>query len=381
MTITYNKTRAHVHLDAIVKNFKLVADRVKRPMPVIKSDAYGHGVVEVGLALEAVGAREAGIGMICEGVTLRKGGFKGDIVALLGAHDDADAMDCVHHDIIPMVFDMAGLERMAKAYSLTQSAHANPAPVRIGLKFDTGMARLGFTEHDVPTLCQALKAYPMLNPYLAASHLAVADDPKQMDATKAQGDMFARIMHGLREHYPQILGSLANTAASLAYPELHWDIQRPGIALYGSNPLRHTELESFGAGLTPTMSVETPILQVHALPKGKTSSYGRTFTADKDMTVAVIAAGYADIFSRSSSNKGYVLIHGQRAPILGRVCMQTCMVDVSHIQNVAAGDAAWLMGEPNNDPNAISCDELADIWGTISYEALCLLGMNTRIVE
>lgn len=378
MSITYNKTRVHVHLDAIVENFKLIAKRTKRPMPVIKSDAYGHGVVEVGLALEASGAREAGIGMVCEGVTLRQGGFKGDIIALLGAHDEADAKACVQHAIIPMVFDMQGLERMAKAS--TTSFAQNQTPIRIGLKFDTGMARLGFTEDNIPTLCKAMHSFPSLTPYLAASHLAVADDPTQIEATKAQGEMFARIMHSLREHFPHILGSLSNTAACLALPELHWDIQRPGIALYGSNPLRNTSLESLGHGLTPTMSVETPILQVHSLPKGKTTSYGRTFTADKDMTVAVIAAGYADNFSRGLSSKGTVLIHGQRAPILGRVCMQMCMVDVSHIQGVQAGDAVWLMGAPADHlHNAVTCDEIADSWGTISYEALCLLGMNKRI--
>lgn len=369
MPIGYNKTRVFVSTDAIVDNFRLISGRASRAMPVIKSDAYGHGLVATGLALEAAGARECAVGTVGEGVQLRDAGLRGDIVALLGAHDDEDAAACAAKNIIPTVFNLDGIARLA--------SQSNPSsPLKIVLKFDTGMARLGFNEKDIPALCDKLRATPQLLPVVAASHLAVADNPGQSNFTRQQGETFSRIMTGLRATFPHIMGSLANSAATLGYPDLHWDIQRPGIALYGSNPLRNTILAHCGHGLRPAMSVCVPVLQVHGLPAGHSTSYGHTFTAESAMNVAVIAAGYADAYSRGLSNRGTVIINGCRARILGRVCMQTCIVDVTGIPGVQAGDEAWLLGGTGASP--INCDELADTWGTISYEVLCLLGMNPR---
>jgi alanine racemase len=170
--------------------------------------------------------------------------------------------------------------------------------------------------------------------------------------------------------------TLANSAAIVAYPELRLDMQRPGIALYGADPFWGTAAQGRGPALEPAMEVLTRVYQVHDLRQGETISYGRTFTAGRDMRVAIIGAGYADAWSRGLSNRGLVLLHGLRAPVVGRVCMQMTAVDVTDVPQARAGDRVWLLGGPGE--NSIRSEELAQWWGTISYEVLCLLGLNRR---
>ncbi len=371
MTIAYNKLSVRVRLGALRRNFQRLRRMAPAAMPVIKSDAYGHGLMPVARALEAAGADAFAAGTVGEGVQLRDGGIPGRIVALLGATDADDAECCVARSIVPAVYSADQLELLA-------SRAAPGQQVDIALKFDTGMARLGFTEADLPALLDRLHARPMLRPVLAMSHLAVSDDPERAHFTRQQGEAFTRILAGVRAAWPAAQGSLANSAALLAHPELHFDVQRPGIALYGSNPLRGTTQAHHGDGLEPAMDVTAPILQVHPLPAGRSISYGRTFTAPRDMTVAIVATGYADAYSRGLSGRGAMTVHGRRVPILGRVCMQMTAVDVSDVPGVAAGDAAHLLGGPGE---ALTPDDLADLWGTISYEVLCLLGMNPRTHE
>lgn len=371
MTIAYNRISVRVRPGAVRRNFELLRRKAPAAMPVIKSDAYGHGLLPVARELEAAGATAFAAGTVGECAQLRDGGMTGRVVALLGVVDADDAECCIARAIVPAAYSPDQLEMLA-----TRAAPGQQ--VDIALKFDTGMARLGFTENDLPALLDRLRARPMLRPVLAMSHLAVSDDPTRADFTREQGATFARILAGVRDAWPTVQGSLANSAGLLAHPELHFDVQRPGIALYGSNPLRGTALEHLGLGLEPAMDVAAPILQVHSLPAGRSISYGRTFTAPNDMTVAIVGAGYADAYSRGLSGKGCMTVHGRRAPILGRVCMQMTAVDVSHIPGVAAGDEAYLLGGPGH---ALTPDDLADLWGTISYEVLCLLGLNPRSTE
>lgn len=369
MTIACNKITVRVRLDALRRNFGTLRRAAPAAMPVIKSDAYGHGLLPVARTLETAGADAFAAGTVAESALLRDGGISGRIVALLGAADAADAECCVARSIVPAVYRAEQLEMLACRAAPGQQ-------VDVALKFDTGMARLGFTEADLPDLLDRLHARPMLRPVLVMSHLAASDDPARADFTRQQGKAFARILNGVRSTWPSVQGSLANSAATLACPELHFDVQRPGIALYGSNPLRATSLAHCGDGLEPAMDVAAPILQVHPLPAGRSISYGRTFTAPRDMTVAIVAAGYADAYSRGLSGRGAMTVRGRRAPVLGRVCMQLTAVDVSCVPDVAAGDTAYLMGGPGD---ALSPDDLADLWGTIAYEVLCLLGMNPRV--
>lgn len=371
MTIGYNKFQVQIRLDALRANYRLLSKRASGCMPVIKSDAYGHGLVPVADMLVQEGATLLAAGTAGECAQLRSAGHTARLLALLGAPDPAETPLCIAQQIIPAVYDMATLHRL-------HAATAQGTTTDIALKFDTGMARLGFSAADVPALREALRALPRLHPVLVLSHLAVADDPTQADFTRQQGETFATILASLRDAFPGLRGSLANSAGILAHPELHHDVQRPGIAMYGSNPLRNTPLAHLGHGLIPAMDVSVPVLQTHPLPAGRSISYGRTFVAKHDMQVAIVASGYADAFSRGLSGKGCMVVNGRRAPILGRVCMQMCALDVTDIPDVTVGHRAWVMGGP--DACAITPDELADQWGTISYEVLCLLGMNPRTV-
>ncbi len=369
MSISYNKLSVRVHLNRIRDNYTRIRSMADNPAAVVKSDAYGHGLIPVAHVLEQAGATTMAVGTVGEAVQLRESGFAGRVLALLGAADSAEAILCREYRIIPFVISLDHLNML----SAVGSEHS---PLPVALKFDTGMARLGFSETSLPELLAALPGLRGIRPVIAASHLAVADEADGDAFTMTQHATFLRIITALRQAGHSVEASLANSAAVLAYPQTHHELQRPGIVLYGANPLRGTDKEPLGAGLSPAMDVSTPVLQVHPLPQNVSVSYGRTFVAPRDMRVAIVAVGYADAWSRGLSNKGAVLLHGRRAPVLGRVCMQMTAVDVTDIPAVTTGDTAWLLGGPGEAP--ITPEELATQWGTITYEVFCLLGLNPR---
>ena len=179
--------------------------------------------------------------------------------------------------------------------------------------------------------------------------------------------------------FPGLKTSLTNSPGLLCWPSYVGDLARPGVTLYGGNPLHGTDRAKLGMGLLPVMEMAAPVLSVHPVVKGATVSYGCLYTAPKDIRAAVVGAGYADGYPRSLSMRGSVLIRGPRAPILGRVCMQMCIVDVTDIPGVEPGDTAYLLG--GSGPLAIRPEELAEWWGTISYEVFCALGRNRRVSE
>ncbi|GFM37277.1 alanine racemase [Desulfovibrio psychrotolerans] len=380
MTISYNKLSVRVHTDRICDNFRLLGKLAPSPVAIIKSDAYGHGLLPVSRALAAAGAATLAVGTVGEAVQLRNGdrnnggsgrygGFDGRIIALLGATDAEEARACHAERIIPFVFSLDHLRVLSQAGSAE-------SPVAVALKFDTGMARLGFSENDLPELITALRTLPGVRLSMVASHFAASDEPDKDDFTRTQHACFTKIIRSLRESGFAFEATIANSAALLAHAETHHDLQRPGIALYGANPLHGTKREHLGAALVPAMEVSAPVLQVHDLPKGTSISYGRTFTAPRHMRVAIVAAGYADAYSRGLSNRGSMVIHDHRAPIVGRVCMQMTAVDVTDLPPVCSGDTAWLLGGGGNNP--VTPEDLSAWWGTIPYEVFCLLGMNPK---
>ena len=344
-------------------------------MPVIKADAYGHGLVPCASVLEQAGAKLFAVGTVQEGVLLRQNGIKYPIVALLGLAVEGDSELALQYDITPL---LTGFEQLSLWQKKVARVGISPkCKGAFGLKFDTGMRRLGFCESSLPEILEQLKNSPDVKPFIAVSHLAVADEDSGEDYTREQMAGFSRIITALKSSFPEIKSSLLNSAGILAYSNFSTDVARPGLALYGANPLAGTKLDAkFGVEdklkLKQAMQVVAPVLQVHALQAGQSISYGRTFTASKQMQVAIVAAGYAQGFSRGLSNKGTMLLHGRRAPVLGRVCMQLTAVDVSHIPEVKEGDLAYLMG--GEGPNAITADELAKTWGTIPYEVFCIMG-------
>lgn len=370
MSIWYNHVRVSIDLNAVVHNFKVVAARVANPIPVVKSDAYGHGLPEVAEALYAAGVRTMAAGTVGEAGVLKERFPDVDVVSLLGPLDDSDDHTVCSLDLIPFV---GSTEQLLRLQGLAASVGRE---VRVALKFDTGMSRLGFDHREVPGLLRTLCDLSSVRAVWACSHLATADDPGQADYAAEQGAVFVKILTALRTAGLPVKACLANSGAIFGHPDLHHDLQRPGIALYGGNPFFGTVWADRCAGLRQAMHVHVPVLQVRNIKKGTTVSYGRTFTAPKDMRIAFVGVGYADNYSRGLSSKAQMLVHGHRADVLGRVCMQLTAIDVTEVPDVQAGDRVHVLG--GDGPLTITVDELADWWGTITYEVFCLLGQNPR---
>lgn len=376
MSILFNKLEVRVRLAAIRANYRLLCSHGSRVIGVIKADAYGHGLCEVATALSQEGCDTFAIGTVEEGAALRlhlrSQGINARIISLLGPLDAEDFALLWEHDIIPFVGTFRQLETLAG-----QAARAGKG-INISLKFDTGMARLGFCAEDLPRLVDRLREAPLVRPIMASSHLATADDPESVSFVLGQAERFEAIVCALAQAGFQVEANLANSAGILAHQKLHHQSQRGGIALYGANPFAGTAWEHLGRGLAPAMEVRAKIVAVHPLKKGQCISYGCTYTAERNMRVAIVAAGYADAYSRGLTGRGaQMLVSGRRVSQIGRVCMQLCAADVTDVPEVRAGDWAVLLG--GSGPLAISAEELASWWGTISYEVFCLLGMNRRV--
>jgi alanine racemase len=369
MTILYNSLRARVRVHNIVSNYRLLCRPGGETIPVIKADAYGHGLLPVARALSEAGAETFAVGSVAEACALRQSRVPGRILSLLGPVDADECQALWLHDVIPFTHHPDQLRLLAEV-----SRHMD-RPLGVALKCDTGMRRLGFTRRDAAEAARVI-ARPRAWNWSCSAHLATADDPGDFDYVEAQIQEFTAIRDQLLAQGLRFETNLANSAAILAHPAAHFDSRRAGIALYGGNPFRNTSLAHLGQGLAPAMEVATRIVSVHDLAAGQSVSYGRTFTAPADMRIAVVAAGYADAYGRSLSNSGFMLLGDVRVPICGRVCMQLTAVDVSEAPQAKPGDEILLLGGQGD--NAITPDELAEWWGTISYEVLCLLGLNPR---
>ena len=377
----YGLVKTRINLSRIRANFLFLKSIAPNPIPVIKADAYGHGLAPVSRTLARAGASCFAVGTVDEAVALRQVPFGGEIISLLGPVTKEDYKKIVLYGITPFIYtweQMACLAKAAEAAEYIKNNNSN-RQISIALKFDTGMARLGFTENDVPELIHKLGSMPHVRVKMVCSHLATADDPEAREFVLTQGKKFDAICLSLRKGGMTFARVLVNSAGILAYPELHFDGQRPGISLYGSNPFWGTRWEAKGQGLLPAMEVMAPILSIHELARGQTISYGQTFTAPRDMQVAIVACGYADNYSRSLSNKGWMLVHGKRAPVIGRVCMQLTAIDITHIPQARPGDQVYVLGGQGKE--RILPEELARWWGTITYEVFCLLGQNNRVYE
>lgn len=372
---TFSPSLCHVDLAAIRRNFGRMG-KAGALMPVIKSDAYGHGLVPVARVLAEAGARRFAVGTVSEGMALRDAGLRQTIVPLLGALTDVDWQSSVMQGLTPVVGNFDQLERAAA------HCHAGRA-LRIAVKCETGMGRLGFSQEELPQVIDRLRNIPGIEPAMVISHFSCADVPEQDAYSQEQIRRFTAMSDALREAFPEIERSLCNTAGAIDRPEAHFEVCRPGISLYGGNPFAGSAWADKGEklGLEWAMSVSAPVIEVRQVKPGQSVSYGRLYTAQKPAAVAVVAIGYATAFNRSLSTRAAMLINGRRAPQVGRVCMGMIMADITNLPPVRVGDTAWLAGgpaEPGQTP--VTPQDIADALGTISYEVLCLFGgMNPRV--
>ncbi|MDD4951293.1 MAG: alanine racemase [Desulfovibrionaceae bacterium] len=370
MPIGYNKIEVLVRLGRIRSNFRLLEAKGGRVMPVVKADAYGHGLWPVARALAEEGARTFAVGTVEEAADLRRAGCRAGIVSLLGPLDPWEYEALWEFGAIPMIGEFGRLEELARV------ASRMPGPLDIGLKFDTGMSRLGFSEADLPGLLDRISGLAGLRPVMVSSHLAAADVPDLAGFLDGQVQTFRRVVSAFKARGLEVEANLANSAAVMARPDLAFQGQRPGVSLYGANPFWGTDLAELGQGLEPAMEVSAPVIEVRDVARGQSVGYGCTHRVEENTRLAVVAAGYADGYSRGLSNRGWALVRGVRVPVVGRVCMQLLMLDVGRAPGVEPGDRAWLLG--GDGPQAIRPEELAEWWGTIPYEVFCLLGLNRK---
>jgi len=353
-----NTNQIIINLKAITQNYQLLQKWAGADvclMAVVKSDAYGHGMIPVADALARVGCTQFAVFDIAEGLKLRENGFDQSILVLKGA-DPSNVDDFIEQDLIPALY------QKEIAQCLSQTAQKYNKSVKVQIKVDTGMNRLGITPEALEDFMCSIKKLPGIQVNGFISHFAVADQPD--DAyTKRQMDLFKKAI----APYSNGTNHIANSGGITDRKGLDYSIARAGIAIYGSSPQWPLANQ-----LEPCMTFQSEVIYVKTVPPGETISYGRTYKTKKPTRVATIPVGYADGYNRLFSNKSSVLIHGKRAPVIGRVCMNLTMVDVTDIDNVLSGDSVILMGKQGDD--CITADELASYANTISYEIMCSLG-------
>ncbi len=359
----YSRVTALISKEAIRHNFenikKLVPDGVKI-MPVIKADGYGHGADVFADVLEDVSDYFA-VAIIEEALELREHGVKIPIM-LLGYNNPIYFKTAIENDITVTILNFQD------ALEMSETAKQLGKTAKIHIPVDTGMSRIGFTP-DEKGADEVSRIASLDNILLEGvfTHFATSDE-KNKEFTKLQAKRFEEFrgllsLHGIN---PEIF-HCANSGAIMQHNEFSFDMVRAGIILYGLYPSE--EVDKSALDLVPVMELRSHIAFVKTIKKGDTVSYGRTFTAEKDMKIATIPVGYADGYPRLLSNKGRVIINGNYAPITGRVCMDQFMVDVSHIDEAQAGDEVILIGQ--EDGLCVSADEIAKLTGTINYEVTC----------
>lgn len=354
-------TFCSVDLAALRWNFRQVRKKVGRHvkiLSVVKANAYGHGACEAAKILTASGSDGFGVATLEEGIELRKGKIKSPVIILAGAYPE-QLDQLLLNRLTPVICELAGLRR------LEALARRRGISLNFHLKVDTGMGRIGFLASQIDSWLPQLAKLKALKLEGVFSHFSDAEDVGG-SYTQRQLEIFCRVVQRLRSAgYPPALIHLANSAAVITFPSAHFNMVRPGLMLYGVYPSPEMVDE---VALKPVLSWKTRILQLKRLSKGSSISYGQTFVTRRESLIATLPVGYADGYPRLLSNRGVVLVRGKRAPIVGRVCMDLTMVDVTDIRGVRQGDEVILLGKQGRD--TISADEMA-LWAeTISYEIL-----------
>lgn len=359
-------TRAYIDLNKLDKNIRalkrlITANQCNAEyMAVVKANAYGHGAVAVSKQAIKSGAKWLAVAMPEEGAQLREAGIKAPIL-VLGAIDESAAKLIVEYDLTQTVFS----EDIVKLLNELGKKYDKRVPVHI--KLDTGMGRIGIRDaKELVHFLEIIKNLPYIDHQGIFTHFATADE-KDKNFTQEQFNKFMDMLAMCKAHdidFRYI--HAANSAASIEYPNTYFDIVREGIAMYGYYP--STQIDTEKVVISPILEWHSKIVHIKEVETGCSIGYGRTFITDKNMKIATIPVGYADGYNRLLSNTGHVLVRGQKAPILGRICMDQTMIDISHIPGVTKGDDVILIGSQGQ--NTITADDIAKLCHTISYEIL-----------
>jgi len=364
---TDRPTTARISLGALTHNFEEVMRRVggRKILAVVKARAYGHGLVPVARHLLGRGAHMLGVALVEEGRELREAGI--------------DAPVLVMGPVFPEQADAVAAWRLTPALSsrtvaraLADAARKRSLRIAVHVKVDTGMSRTGVSPEDAPDLVQELMALEGIVVEGLMTHFADADLRDKAFAAQ-QMERFEKLLGILADRGIDIpLRHAANSASILDYQRALFTMVRPGLMLYGYDPV---EGNGSGVDLQPVLSLTTRIFLLKKLSAGTPISYGRTFVTRRESLIATIPIGYADGFSRSLSNCGEALVRGVRAPVAGRVCMDMTMLDVTDVPGVREGDEVVLIGSSGSE--RITAADLAAKTGTIPYEVLC--GISARV--
>lgn len=357
------RTWAEIDLDALEHNYRrartLTGSGV-RYLGVVKADAYGHGAVQIGRKLESLGADYLAVSSLDEARELRHGGITMPVLIL--GHTPPDMVpELIRYHITQAV------SALAKAEEYSAAAVACGGTLRVHIKVDTGMSRLGFLvrgshfDGGVASIAAAC-ALPGLDPEGIFTHFAVSDEDGEEDEsyTREQFGLFTAVIDALAQRGRTFaIRHCANSGALARYPEMYLDMVRPGIALYGAGA------DAQRLDLRPVMSLKTCVSTIKVFDPDTTVSYGRTFRTTERTRMGVLPIGYADGFFRGLSNRASVLTDQGPAPIRGRICMDMCMVDLTELPDVHVGDAVEIFGQRQR------VDDLASMLGTIPYELTC----------
>lgn len=358
---TIRPTRAEIDLSAIRQNI-INVKALLRPgtkfCAVVKADAYGHGAVEVSREAVRAGADYLAVAVLDEALELRGAGLTLPVL-ILGYTSPEQYGQVVAAGLTQTIYTLD------QAEALDAAARAAGRRAKAHLKIDSGMGRLGVQAEEAVELAAKMAALPGLDLEGAFTHFAKADSLDKSHVL-AQFAAFCAALEGIREKGVKLaIRHCANSAAVLDLPETHLDMVRPGIIMYGLKPSDETS-QPFRA--VPAMSFKTCVSHVKTLPAGHCISYGCIYTTQVAERIATLPVGYADGWSRLFSGKGEVLVRGRRAPLVGRICMDQCMVNVDGIPDVATGDEVTLFGGPE-----ITADEVAGRIGTVNYELVCMV--------
>ena len=364
--MNFDNTRVKIDLDVIEENFDAVQAKVQVPvMAVVKADAYGHGAIQVARVLQNKCAF-FGVSSMLEALELRKAGLKNPIL-ILGQTPVSAFPTAILEGIRPTIF------HYETAVALSQAAQEVNQPAPFHFAIDTGMSRIGFQATDESVeLCARIAKLPGLQAEGIFSHFATADCP-DLERSRQQAAMFDAFCEKLQAKGVQIPIRHMDNSAGLMNFEQHYDMVRSGIVTYGMYP--SSDVSPQLLQLKPALQWLSRITHVKTLEAGREISYGGTYVTTKPTRVATIPVGYADGYRRSLSGKFYVLIHGKKAPILGRICMDQMMVDVTDIPEAKLNDRVVLVGRSGDEE--ITMEAIAAAADSFNYEMVC--GISRRV--
>ncbi len=365
---SFDRSWIEIDREAVARNLETLRSRVVRGTKiaaVVKSNAYGHGLTTMSSILDAAGVDWFAVDSLVEGIALRDAGITRPILQL-GYLPRAAIEALIDYDLRPTIYDPALIP------FLQHAASARGRSIAVHIKVETGTNRQGLRPADAVALCQAVQCAPNLQLEGISMHFANIEDTTDHSFAMGQLSRFNDFDRSLAEAGIKVdLHHTACSAATLLYPTTHFEVVRVGIALYGMWPSRETRVtfqQQCGTALTldPVLTWKTMVVQIKEVEKGDYVGYGCTYRTPHRSRIAILPTGYYDGYDRRLSNQAYALVHGERAPVRGRICMNLCMVDITDIPQVMVEDEVVLLGRSGNE--RVTAGELAQWIGTIEYE-------------